>query len=97
MAVAKLVEARVWWLISGNDGHQDDHVHEHDHRDRASVAVYTGSRHATSWICIHRVAISPSSRDGAERARRGDPGAKGAGLCTILQVNFREFLFYALR
>src|SRR5215204_372540 len=56
--------------------------------------AYTGSRHARSCISSHPCINTLSSRDGAEGARRGDPGANGAGLCRILDMNFREFLFY---
>jgi hypothetical protein len=75
---------RGWAMIAPSSGYYGDCKH------MSALGEYPQSR-----ISIHR--CYKLYRGGAERgAWRGDCRGIGTGLCTILDVDFREFQFYAL-
>ncbi len=73
---------RVWARIAPSFGDYGDYKH------LSALGEYPQSR-----ISIHR--CYKLCRGGAERgAWRGDSRGTGTGLCRILDMNFRELLFY---
>ena len=60
------------------------------------MANRTGAMHY-SGISIQGRYKAPRGRDGAKAPLRGDSGLIGPGVCRILDTDFREHVFHALR